>query len=118
MQRGVEASVVFRPHSRLYLQVYIASVKNADVVLSVLPLPEVFVPLSSLSSPSQLDLQIPPIIQPLLTTHTIFLLNKSYLLVYPPFHLFLYLHPNKLSHQIDEGYSTIHLKLIPTDTSV
>ena len=73
MQQGVEASVVFCPHSRIYLRVYITtSVENADVVLCVIPLPEVFVPLSS---PLQPDLQITPIIQPSITPHTIFLLN-------------------------------------------
>ena len=60
VQRGVEASVVFHPHSRFYLRVYIISAENADVMLAVLPLLEVFVSLSSSSSPPQLDLQIPP----------------------------------------------------------
>ena len=44
LQRGVEASVFFRPHSQFYLWVHIVSVKNVDVVLYVHPLPEVFVP--------------------------------------------------------------------------
>ena len=101
----------------------ITSVKNADVALCVLPLPEVLVPLSSSSSPSQLDLQIPPNIQSLITPHTIFLLNKSDLVshILPPTlsttSSFFVSPPNAPSHQVDEGYSTAHLKLVPSDTS-
>ena len=90
----------------------------------MLPLPEVLLPLSSSSSPHQLDLQIPPSIQPLITPHTIFLLNKSDLVAHilPPTlsntsSFFVSPHPNGPSHQVDEGYSTTHLKLISSDTS-
>ena len=126
MQRGVEASVfsflaLMLDSTHEYI---ITSVKNADVALCVLPLPEVLVPLSSSSSPHHLDLQIPPSIQPLLTPHTIFLLNKSDLVTHilPPTlstasSFFASPHPNAPSHQVDEGYSTSHLKLIPSDTS-
>ena len=95
------------------------SVKNADVSLCVLPLPEVLVPLPSSSSPRQLELQIPPSIQPLITPHTVFLLNKSdlvsHILPFTPSTAssFFVSHPNAPSH---EG-STTHLKLIPSDNS-
>lgn len=103
---------------------HVTSVKNADVALCVLPLPEVLIPLSS--SPRQLDLQIPPSIQPLITPHTIFLLNKSDLVAHilPPtlstassFFVSPHPRPNPPPHQVDEGYSTTHLKLIPSYTS-
>ena len=88
----------------------------------MLPLPEVLVPQSS---PHQLDIQIPPSIQPLITPHTIFLLNKSDLIAHilPPTlstasSFSVSPHPNAPSHQVvDEGYSTTPLKLIPSDTS-
>jgi tRNA modification GTPase len=89
----------------------------------VLPLPEVLVPLSSSSSPYQLDIQIPPSIQLLITPHTIFLLNKSDLVAHilPPTlstasSFIASPHRKAPSLQVDEGYST-HLKLIPSDTS-
>ena len=90
----------------------------------MLPLPEVLVPLSSSSSSHQLELQIPPSIQPLITPQTIFLLNKSDLVTHilPPTlstasSFFVSLHPNAQSHQVDEGYSITRLKLIPSDAS-
>lgn len=91
----------------------------------MLPLPEVLIPLSSSSSPQhQLDLKIPPSIQPLITPHTIFLLNKSDLVadILPPTlstasSFFVSPHPNASSHQVDEDYSTTHLKLISSDSS-
>lgn len=91
----------------------------------MLPLPEVLVPPSSSSSPHQLDIQIPPSIQPLITSHTIFLLNKSDLITHilPPIlstasSFYVSPHPNASSHQVDKGYySTTHLKFIPSDTS-
>ena len=90
VQRGLEGSVVFCLHSRFYLRVYIISVKISDIVLWMLPLPEVFVPLSS--TPTG-----PPKSTYRSTLNNIFLLlNKSDLaahilppiLLYPPFHLF------------------------------
>jgi hypothetical protein len=88
----------------------------------VLPLPEVLVPLSSSSSSHQLDLQIPPSIQPLITPHTIFLLNKSDLVTHilPPTlsaasSFYVSPHRNAPSQQVVD--STAHLKLIPSDTS-
>ena len=92
----------------------------------MLPLPEVLVPLSSSSSPHQLDLQIPPSIQPLITPHTIFLLNKSDLVTHimPPtlstassFFVSPHPHPNAPPHQVDEGYSTTRLNFVPTSGS-
>ena len=99
----------------------INSVKNADVALCVLPLPEVLVSPSSSSSPHQLDIQIPPSIRPLITPHTIFLLNKSDLVTHflPPTlstasSFFVSPQPNAPSQQVN---FTAHLKLIPSDTS-
>ena len=123
VQRGVEALVClfFCFNARYFLRVHIISVKNADVALCVLPFPEVLVPPSASSSPHQLDIQIPPSIQPLITPHTIFLLNKSDLITHilPPTlstasSFFVSPHSNTPSQVLD---STTHLKLIPSDAS-
>lgn len=102
------------------------SVKNADVALCVLSFPEVLVPSTSSSSQHHLDLQIPPSIQPLITPHTLFLLNKSDLVphILPPtsstassfFISHPSIHPNVQSSQVNKAYPT-HFQLIPTPTS-
>ena len=122
VQRGVEALVClfFCFNARYFLRVHITSVKNADVALCVLPFPEVLVPPSSLS-PHQLDIQIPLSIQPLITPHTNFLLNKSDLIshILPPTlstasSFFVSPHPNAPPQEVN---STAHFKLIPSDAS-
>ena len=101
----------------------ITSVKNAVVALCVLCLSEVLIPSSSPSSLHQLDLQILHSIQLLITPHTIFLLNKSDLVTYilprtlsTASSYFVSPHPNAPSHQVYEGYSITHLKLVSSDT--
>jgi len=94
----------------------------------VLPFPEVLVPPSFSPSQRQLHLQIPPSIQPLITPHTLFLLNKSDLITHilPPAlstaASFSISHPSLLpnapSHQLNKAYPATHLQLIPTPISL
>ena len=113
VQRGVEASVFFRPQTRFYLRMHVTSVKNADIGLCVLPLPEVLIPPSS---PHKLLLRIPPSIQPLITPHTIFLLNKSdlvaHILAPAPSTASSFFVP---SHPNIPGYSANPLTLVQTN---
>ena len=67
VHRGVEASVVFRPHSRFYLRVYIIGVKNDFGCSPSLKS-------SYLYRPPQLDLQNPPIVQRSTLNHTTYYL--------------------------------------------
>jgi hypothetical protein len=93
----------------------------------VLPFPEVLVPSSSSPSQQQLNLQIPPGIQPLITPHTFFLLNKSDLVTHNlPSALsttssfsvsHLSVPSNAQSYQVNKPLLTTHIQLIPTSTS-
>ena len=80
----------------------------------MLPLPEVLVDPSSLSSQHQLQIQIPPSIQPLITPHTFFLLNKSDLVtdILPPA---LSTTSFSISHQ--STYPTNVLHLLPMESN-
>lgn len=53
------------------------SIKNADISLCVLPLPEILSPASSVSSSQKTEIIIPPDIKDLVTPTTYFLFNKS-----------------------------------------
>ena len=118
VQRGVEA-LVFYPHSCLILLTVNTSVKNADAALCVLPLPEVLVDPSSLSSQHQLQLQIPASIQPLITPHTFFLLNKSDLVtdILPPALSTTSFSISHQSHQVNTTYPTNVLHLLPLENN-
>ena len=86
------------------------------MALCVLSFPEILVPPSSSSSSHQLDIEIPPSIQPLTTPHTLFLLNKSDLVSHIlPLAPSFFISPQ--SDQVDEGISTTHLNLIPTPST-